>query len=188
MAGVMAAILENGFQRMITLVTATLPVRASMLAEMLATTAEQTVHPSAHIIVRDFGDGFVETVNRAVAMVDTEFFCLVDDDDLLFPHHVETLSSNLTADIVWTWVEVEGRAWNPNSSYLPGELKHRNYIPSNLAMRASLWRKMGGYRHGPEHPDWDMLARAEASGASFLNVPETTWKYRFHGGNMSLNG
>lgn len=173
---------------MLTLVTATLPHRSSMLAEMLVTTTKQTMAPACHIIVRDFGDGFVETVNRAVSMVDTEFFCLVDDDDLLLPNHVETLANNLAADIVWTWVNVEGRNWSPNSSYVPGELLRRNYIPSNMAMRTSLWRELGGYRHEPQHPDWDMLIRAEQHGASFLNIPEITWTYRFHGGNMSLNG
>jgi hypothetical protein len=111
----------------------------------------------------------------------------VDDDDLLLPHHVETLTGNLSgADIVWTWTEVRGRSWNPNAAYTPGRLSHENYIPSNMAMRTGLWRELGGYRSGPQHPDWDMLQRCENSGATFVNVPEITWVYRFHGQNMSV--
>jgi hypothetical protein len=171
----------------LTLVTATLPSRAPLLAEMLDTVTEQTVQPACHIVMRDDGRGFVDTVNRAVSMVDTEFFCLVDDDDLLLPHHVETLTGNLSgADIVWTWTEVRGRSWNPNAAYTPGRLSHENYIPSNMAMRTGLWRELGGYRSGPQHPDWDMLQRCENSGATFVNVPEITWVYRFHGQNMSV--
>lgn len=174
----------------LTLVTATLPERGPLLSGMLATVAAQTVKPAAHVLHWDHGRGFVDTVNAAVAHVRTEWFCLVDDDDLLDPHHVETLTANLSSavDIVWTWCRVEGRMWDPNESYQPGVLQARNYIPSNMAMRTELWRDLGGYRQQGEvdHPDWDLLRRAERVDARFRNVPEITWTYRFHGGNMSL--
>jgi hypothetical protein len=168
----------------LTLVTVTQPKRRVLLPEMQASVAAQTVLPAAHVVVWDFGAGFEATVNRAVGMVETDFYCLVDDDDLLLPHHVETLSGNLSADVVWTWCEVVGRDWNPNSGYLPGVLQERNYIPSNHAFRTSLFRELGGYREG-RHPDHDFLRRAESAGAKFLNIPQVTWVYRFHGENMS---
>jgi glycosyltransferase involved in cell wall biosynthesis len=155
-----------------------------MLPEMQESVAAQTVLPAAHVVVWDDGAGFEATVNRAVSMVETDYYCLVDDDDLLLPNHVETLTSNLTADVVWTWCEVVGRDWNPNSGYTPGVLQERNYIPSNHAFRTALFRELGGYRLG-RHPDHDFLKRAESSGANFLNVPKVTWVYRFHGENMS---
>lgn len=175
----------------LTLVTATLPSRAMLLTEMLRSVAQQTRLPDAHAIKWDHGVGFVETVNQAVASVRTDYFCLVDDDDLLLPNHVETLAENLTADIVWTWCQIEGRTgWNPNSGWEPGRLAHGNFIPSNMAMRTDLWNELGGYRNvAPgDHPDWELLRRAEAAGATFRNVPNVTWVYRFHGGNMSLRG
>lgn len=171
----------------LTLVTATLPERVSLLQEMLDSVITQTMQPACHIVLRDHGAGFVDTVNRAVNMVDTEFFCLVDDDDLLYRNHVETLTKALSQfnDIVWTWCDVQGRDWNPNQSYEPGKLQTGNYIPSNMAMRTPLWHTLGGYREGHGHPDWDLLKRAETKGASFLNIPEITWVYRFHDSNMS---
>ena len=186
MGGLLDAVPEGVLWVNLTLVTATLPERAYLLREMLDSVAGQTISPACHIVMRDHGAGFVDTVNRAVAMVDTEFFCLVDDDDLLRAHHVETLGNNLVADIVWTWCEVTGRDWNPNQGYEPGVLQTRNYIPSNMAMRTALWRELGGYRDGVGHPDWDMLKRCENAGAGFVNVPEITWVYRFHGANMSV--
>jgi hypothetical protein len=81
---------------------------------------------------------------------------------------------------------VQGRDWNPNQGYEPGKLQRENYIPSNMVMRTSLWREMGGYREGVGHPDWDMLRRCESAGADFYNVPDVTWVYRFHGKNMSI--
>ena len=62
---------------------------------MLTSVSQQTLPPANHIVLRDDGRGFVETVNRAVSLVDTEYFCLVDDDDLLLPHHVEALTRAL---------------------------------------------------------------------------------------------
>lgn len=175
----------------LTLVTATLPSRANLLTEMLASVAAQTRLPDSHVIRWDHGDGFAHTVNRAVASVRTKYFCLMDDDDLLLPNHVATLMDSLTADVVWTWCRVDGRdGWNPNRGWEPGRLAHGNFIPSNMAMRVGLWHDLGGYRDvAPgDHPDWELLRRAEAAGATFLNVPTVTWVYRFHGGNMSLRG
>jgi glycosyltransferase involved in cell wall biosynthesis len=175
----------------ISIVTATLPERKKFLEKMLNSVAEQIVLPAQHIVVEDNGEGFVKTVNKAVAMVNTEFFCLVDDDDIIYPNHVETLHNNLKADIVWTWCRVVGRDLSFNSFYEPGKLQIQPYIPSNMLMKTSLWNKMEGYRDKNHsevpHPDWDMLRRCERSGATFLCVPEITWEYRFHGKNLSLN-
>ena len=168
----------------LTLVTVTQDKRRKMLPEMQKSVAEQNDLPAAHFVVWDHGAGFEATVNRGVSLVETDYYCLVDDDDLLLPKHVETLMGNLSADVVWTWCEVVGRDWNPNSGYLPWVLQHRNYIPSNHAFRSSLFRELGGYREG-RHPDHDFLRRAEAAGATFLNVPQVTWVYRFHGENLS---
>lgn len=169
----------------LTLVTVTHPRRRDFLSGMVASVAGQTVLPAAHLMVWDHGDGFEATVNRAVGMVETDYYCLLDDDDLLLPDHVETLTANLTADIVWTWTRVEGRDWNPNSGFVPGLLQNVNYIPSNHAFRTGLFRELGGYRQVAGWADHDLLKRAESSGATFLNVPKVTWVYRFHGGNMS---
>lgn len=169
----------------LTLVTVTQPKRRNLLPEMLQTVAQQTVLPDAHIILWDHGAGFEASVNRAVGMVETDYYCLVDDDDLLLPDHVETLNANLSADIVWTWVEVRGRDWNPNSNYVPGLLQNQNYIPSNHAFKTELFRSLGGYRQVAGWADHDLLKRAEQAGSTFLNVPKVTWVYRFHGGNMS---
>jgi hypothetical protein len=164
----------------LTLITSSLPDRSHLLAEMQASVAAQTVLPAAHLIVVDDGP-VVSKLKRLEAMVDTEYWCQVDDDDLLYPNHVEVLSSNLDADVVWTWCDVTGRAWNPNQGYEPGVLQSRNYIPANYAGRAAKLREVGGNieTHGGDFHDWNLLRRLEANGATFKNVPIVTWQYRF---------
>jgi len=155
-----------------------------MLVKMLESVAVQTVQPKQHLI--EVSDGpLVPKLNRLIGMVEVDYYVQVDDDDLLYANHLEVLSANLSADVVWTWVDVEGRNWNPNEGYQPGVLQSRNYIPSNCAIRVEAVKAVGGHRDVPvgSYHDHDLLARLEQAGASFLNVPVITWKYRFHSGN-----
>lgn len=156
-----------------------------MLVEMLGSVAAQTVSPDRHLLEVSEGP-VVPKLNRLIGLVEAGWVVQVDDDDLLYPNHVEVLAGNLTADVVWTWCEVVGRNWSPNASYQPGRLQAENYIPSNCAIRAEAIRAVGGHREGYGHHDHDLLARLEAAGATFLNVPVVTWQYRFHGGNSSV--
>ena len=164
----------------ITLVTASMPDRSHLLGEMLASVAAQTTLPAAHLILID-DRGVVPKLNELLAKVTTEFMVQVDDDDIIYPNHIETLNANLDADVVWTWCDVTGRDWSPNEAYQPGVLQHRNYIPANHARRMDKVREVGAmvdYVSG-DFDDWHLLRRLESGGATFKNVPEITWNYRF---------
>lgn len=164
----------------ITLVTASMPDRSHLLAEMMASVASQTVLPAAHYILID-DRGVVPKLNELLSKVTTEYVVQVDDDDIIYPNHIETLDANLDADVVWTWCDVIGRDWSPNEEYQPGMLQSRNYIPANHARRMDKVREVGGivdYAPG-DYEDWNLLRRLESGGATFKNVPEITWAYRF---------
>jgi len=164
----------------ITLITASMPDRSELLAEMLATVAAQTVLPAAHLIVID-DRSLVPKLQELAAKVTTEYMVQVDDDDIIYPNHIETLNDNLEADVVWTWCDVTGRSWNPNEPHQPGVLQSRNYIPSNHARRVSAVESVGGFlpQVGGDFEDWNLLRRLETAGATFKNVPIVTWQYRF---------
>jgi hypothetical protein len=171
---------------LITLVTPSLPKRAAMLREMLVSVEAQVLPPDRHLIDVSVGP-MVPKLQSMLDQVADGWVVQVDDDDLLYPNHVEVLAANLRADVVWTWCDVVGRAWSPNEEYEKGKLHFRNFIPSNCAIRADAIREVGGHLPVglPDHPDWNLLRRLERAGASFLCVPQVTWQYRFHGGNMS---
>jgi glycosyltransferase involved in cell wall biosynthesis len=164
----------------ITLITASMPDRSHLLAEMLASVAAQTVLPAAHLIIID-DRPLVPKVQELLAKTSTDYVVQVDDDDLLYPNHIETLAANLDADVVWTWCDVTGRSWSLNETYQPGVLQSRNYIPSNHARKVSAVMDAGGINeHGSgDYEDWNLLRRLETAGATFKNVPEVTWAYRF---------
>jgi glycosyltransferase involved in cell wall biosynthesis len=169
------------------LITGSLPERSALLCEMINSVSLQTVKPSQHLIAVDDGH-VVPKLNKLIEIASTDYFVQVDDDDLLYPNHVEVLSDNLVADVVWTWCDVTGRNWDVNQGYQKGALAYGNYIPSNCAIRREAFLAVGGHVQTSGHFDHDLLQRLEAAGCSFHNVPIKTWNYRFGlSKNMSLH-
>ncbi len=170
---------------MITLLTATLPERAPLFAELAVTVARQSLPPERWLVEWDYNKrGPVDVLNGLSDEVETEWLFRIDDDDLLEWDHFDTLKPYLTkdADIVYSWCEARGPLpanqfqvpFNPNS------LRYENYIPSAACIRTDLWRSLGGYRTSEwtKHEDHDFWVRALDAGARFRCVPIVTWTYR----------
>lgn len=168
----------------LTVITATIPGRAQMLAEVAQALDAQIERPEWLIEVDHDGDGPVPHLNRLAERVDTEWLFRLDDDDLVDPHHFATLAPHLTDDydIVYTWPRIDP----PNDDFtvdglqiiLPlATLPERNFIASAAAIRTSLWRDLGGLRSVAEE-DHDFWVRAWEAGARFRCLPEVTWTYR----------
>lgn len=173
----------------IAVLTAALPERLPLLTDCVASVNAQTLRPVQHVIGVDHERaGCAATMNRMLTSVDADWVALLADDDVFYPHHLETLACHVeTADIVYSWCDVVGRDWNPNRDFNPELLRLQNYIPSTSLIRKTLVDELGGWRveaaHGFE--DWDFWVRALDAGACFHCVREITWQYRFHGGNQS---
>ena len=176
---------------MISVITASLPSRAAMLAECVASIAVQTRPPIEHLVGVDHARrGSAATRNILLTASSGTRVAVLDDDDVAYPHHLERLAM-ADADIVYSYCDVEGRpGWTPNEPFDAAALRDRNYIPITTLISAELLRDLGGWRDDVAHgwEDWDLWLRALDAGASFACVPETTWRYRFHGHNKSING
>lgn len=176
----------------IAVLTPAVPERADMLAECVAAVRGQTFPPVAQLIEIDHERAGCATVlNRllpAAQAANADWIALVADDDLFYPRHLERLAAaSADADVVYSYCDVEGRDWNPNSPFDPQRLRLENYIPSTCLIRASLAAALGGWRVDAAHgfEDWDFWLRALDAGARFRCVPTVTWRYRFHGDNLS---
>ena len=179
---------------MISVITASIPSRTAMLAECMASVARQSLRPLEHIVAVDHARyGSAATRNAALGGVRGDWTAVVDDDDLLWTEHLARLST-LTekADIVYSWCEVAGKSWNPNSDFNAERLRNGNYIPATSLIRTKFLRKLKGWRDSADSPggleDWDLWLRALDAGGRFVCLPEITWTYRFHGGNKSVRG
>lgn len=174
----------------VSVITPSLPTRAGMLAECMASVAAQTHKPIEHLVAIDHGKRGPSVVrNGLLAAAAGEWVATLDDDDLFQPHHLERLSRE-TGDIIYGWCEVTGKPWNPNRHFNADELRQGNYIPATALIRTSLLRDLGGWHRDPRggYEDWDLWLRALEAGAAFTCVPEITWTYRFHGGNRTERG
>lgn len=177
----------------VTAVVCTIPPRAEQLGEALASVAAQTVQPAAIVIEFDWRrTGAAAAKNRALARVTTEYAATLDDDDVWYPHHLETLveaAAETGADVVYPWPVMVGAApLRPDRFGAPFdavELRRGNYIPTTALIRTELARDVGGFQCPPGTPfdDWGLWLAMLDAGARFHHVPQQTWECRFHGGN-----
>jgi len=164
----------------ITVITATMPSRTAMLAEAIASVANQTEKPYAHLIAVDLHrNGGGATKNSLIAMVKTEWVAILDDDDILKPNHLELLLQRaaLGYDVVSSYAEGPGYSRWYNAPFDPENLKHGCNVGHNALIRRELFDRIGMF--GNEHGyDWTFWARAYAAGAKFSVIPTVTWVYR----------
>ena len=171
----------------ISVAIATLPPRAKRLRAALASVATQTYQPHAIVVEYDHGrTGAAATKNRALAKVTTEFVAWLDDDDVLFPNHLERLAEvqeQTGADVVYSWPLMNG-AKDPRPDrfgvpFDPEELRRASYIPTTALFRTSLAVGAGGFQKPPgsQYDDWGLWLAMLDAGATFYHVPERTWQW-----------
>lgn len=172
----------------VAVVTASLPERAARLAEAAASVAAQTIPPAAHLIGIDFArHGPTAVRNALVRAAGTEWVAFLDDDDVLYPGHLATLTAGAAgADVVYSFCDVEGRGgWTPNQEFDAAALRSYNFIPVTALVRRSAFLSVGGFPESHPVEDWDLWRRLLDAGAEFRCVPTVTWLYRFHGDNAT---
>jgi hypothetical protein len=131
--------------------------------------------------------------------VETEFVAFLDDDDELFPRHLELLAAEQArtgADVVYPWFEVVGGT-DPfpemyGKPFDLDRLRTGQYIPITVLARTEAVRAAGGFREqmnelGWTQEDWVLWLTMADQGRSFVHLPRRTWSWHHHGGNTSGN-
>lgn len=152
-----------------------------MLRECRESVRAQTFREWEHLVKVDVErEGCSGTVNELGRHAVGEWLFLIADDDLLLPDCLEAhLAVCAEADVVYGPPIVEGE--DPHQFWGTPPM-----IPSTALIRASLWRKQGGYKLGLDATeDCDFYRRAVERRARFVRIDGHHWTYRFHGGNKS---
>jgi glycosyltransferase involved in cell wall biosynthesis len=184
----------TGLTHRITVCVPTLPGRASMLRRALMSVEAQT-YPAYKVEVAtdEFGDGAAITRNRALFAARTKWVAFLDDDDVLYPEHLETLvrcQLETGADVVWPWFDVSGggdpfpmhygRQWDPTQPHS---------FPITALVRRIVAVKAGGFPvidpvsltcAGEDFAFW---CRLSEMGARFAHVRARTWRWNHWAGN-----
>ena len=196
----------------VTVCIPTIPRRSQFLLEAVASAQNQTGVVPEIIVQEDLeGRGAAATRNAALLRATTTWVAFLDDDDLLYPHHLETLAEQVgvsDADLVYPWfdlyegtdplsVRVGGQYVSPlGIPFGPDHETHLrtegNFIPITVLVRRELIMDVGGFPQpkSAEWPhetceDWGCWLRLLNAGGKFAHAPERTWRWRWHRGNTS---
>lgn len=144
----------------VTVVTATIPEREYLLAEVLRSVYSQTVEVAAHLVMaQSCSDGLPPPVhcaiqqNQLLAAVGTEWTMRLADDDRLLPHHIATLDLarwDPGVAVVYSFDASHNRPhencnlWDRRQ--LHEQLARRNWIDgSAVAIRTKALKEMDGW-------------------------------------------
>ena len=215
---------------LVSVITRTYAGRERWLVEAVASVLNQTYPRVELIVVEDGGDSqkdLIEEVagtfsqgkilryaaqpkngrsyngNAGLAMATGEYMMFLDDDDLLFPDHIEVLVNELlgnpdvSAAYALSWEvdtdtcekNLSNEAHYKEMSYkTPGvfrqefsvdAIRHHNFIPIQaIIFKRELYDFHGGFDVEMDQlEDWNLWVRY-SSNADFLHVPKTTSLFR----------
>lgn len=180
----------------ITVCIATIPPRADRLAKALESVAQQTLQPAAIVVEYDHArTGAAATKNRALARVTSQWVAFLDDDDEMYPAHLEklrTAADKYSADVVYSIPFIPQMAGGIRDEYRPGlefsadELRRRSYIQTTSLSRTEHAKAGGGFwcPEGSKYDDWGFYLGMLDAGARIFHLPEQTfiWNHWGHGG------
>lgn len=194
----------------ISVVVASIPPRSKQRSALHQQIAAQTRTPDEVIVWTDHdGDGAAVTRNLGMAHATSEFVAFFDDDDEMYPNHLQRLEQTQQqtgADLVYPWHDLKPAASNPlaidgtdpfarpfDRAAARQILDHgRNFIPIAVLVRRELMQLVGGFHNfnldewdpaGCEVLDaWQKLLRA---GAVFAHCPHRTWAAVRNGENTA---
>lgn len=181
----------------ITVVIATIPPRAKMLRQALASVVLQTLQPSAIVVEYDHDrTGAAATKNRGLGRVSSDWVAFLDDDDQFMLEHLEKLAkaqNESDADVVYSMpfipqipggIDPCGMKGQP---FDPDELRKRSYIQTTSLVRTKLIQSTGGFQcpPGSDYDDWGCWLALLDAGASFYHLPEQTFIWNHNGRNTS---
>lgn len=168
--------------------------RAPMLIQASWSVQQQTVKPAGISLAVDMDHkGAAATRQRALDLVTTPWVSFLDDDDLMYPHHIEThwrILQESGADVAYSWFDGNepfpasthrGKVWDPAGPH---------HITMTITVRTELAKQIGFAPHPDARADgsfedWRFICGLNELGARFVGTDELTWHYRIHNNNTS---
>ncbi|MET0931153.1 MAG: glycosyltransferase [Aeromicrobium sp.] len=145
--------------------------------------------PRIKVFSRETNGGIVAASNDAADHASGTFIVLLDHDDLLTSDALRSMSSAIaknpdTVDYLYSdedKVHPDGRLTGAflKPDWSPERLRHQMYTSHLSVLRASLFREVGGFRHGYDgSQDWDLVLRVTERARLIHHVPKILYHWR----------
>jgi glycosyltransferase involved in cell wall biosynthesis len=178
---------------LVTVITPTIPGREHLLVEACESVARQTL-PCDHSVYMDAErHGPARWRAYGVLTMLTPFVAFLDDDDVLYPHHVETLLGVLResdADLVWSWPRMAGadQTFVPRITDPERLREGRNFIPVTVVARRLALIAAGNFRSDDRFEDYELWLRLQNLNGRMRCFEGVTWEYRLRPGSRTYTG
>jgi len=148
----------------VTVVTATLPERETLLRRAVDSVREQILQPSAHLIGVDYARrGGAAMKNDLAFAAQTKWIALLDDDDYLYPNHLSSLveaAERDGSDIAYSY---DDGARMYRVGFEPSALRSGSIVSHNAIVRTALFKELGPtYARSNRPRHWCAKARRSA--------------------------
>jgi glycosyltransferase involved in cell wall biosynthesis len=192
-----------------TVLIPSIPSRADLLDRAIASVDAQTCKAAVHVQLDETGQGAARTRNVGLRAIQTPYVAFLDDDDWLYPDHVELLQggleSNPDCDLAYSWFDSNDpnfstrdicMYWPPTGEWrsiegMPFTSMHAEYIvcvgnmiPVCTLARLRSVQQVGGFPDVYQE-DWRLWQKMLRAGQKFYHVPKRTWYYNRHPGNTA---
>ena len=181
-----------------------IPPRVTMLTRSIDSVVRQSFPVKAVSVALDTTHkGAAATRQSALDPVQTEWVAFIDDDDWMYPNHLEVLSRAAVennADYVFSYYMVHDAQGNVMPDVDPLTHFGRSFDPTNphqttitTLVRTELAKSVGFYKPVDGQTvdgqtwgeDYQFTLGCVAAGAKIIHVPERTWAWCHHEGNTS---
>lgn len=186
----------------VSVVIPTIPVRGFRLHQAVESVKTQTLQPYEIVTATDNErKGAALTRDEALFKVKTKWTAFLDDDDYLYPTHLEDLmnfAAETGADMVYPWFDVyggtdpfpmfEGQPWDNDD---PHQVPVTHLVKTEAAWAvggfSGDWNDTNGtdqYGHR-QGEDWNYLIKLVDAGYIIKHLNKRTWGWNHWGGNTS---
>lgn len=174
----------------IAVITPTIPRRAHVLQNAMASVHAQSLLPVEHVVMVDTGHDIGEAQgparlrNTALRATQQPFVAFLDDDDTLDADHLDFLAHLMVeheADLAYSYCRFDGPSINPifvNQPYDREVLREHGIFPITVLARRAAILDCDGFREEDQYEDWSLWNRMADNGCTFACMSEVTWTYR----------
>ncbi|MCL6538445.1 MAG: glycosyltransferase [Acidothermus sp.] len=151
--------------------------------------------PRIRVIERPSRGGIAHASNDALAAARGTFVALLDHDDLLAPHALESVAAVVADDVDYIYTDEDklgpdGRFFDTfrKPDWSPERFRHQMYTCHLSVLRTELVRQVGGFR--PEFDgsqDYDLVLRVTEKARRVVHIPDTLYHWRMIPGSAAAD-